>query len=84
MGCWKLYGGPFYYYLDGDFDLDSKEYESGTLTGLCKESADLEADSNFGGFIGAIFPLSKSMDWTTEFSATGDGWAIGTGLGWKF
>jgi len=80
MGCWKLYGGPFYYYLNGDYDYKSVD----NLGWVYKESADLEEDSSFGGFIGAIFPIGNNMDWTTEFSATGDGWAIGTGIGWKF
>jgi hypothetical protein len=80
MGCWKLYGGPFYYMFDGDFDITLKAFDvKGAVF-----NADMEEDSSFGGFIGAIFPLSQSMDWTTEFAATGDGWAIGTGLGWKF
>jgi hypothetical protein len=79
FGCWKLYGGPFYYYLDGDYD-----YTDNDAGDLYKETADMEADSNFGGFIGAIFPLSDTIDLTTELAATADGWAFGTGLGWKF
>lgn len=79
MGGWKLYGGPFYYYLNGDY-----KYTNVSPGSLWKETADLEADSNFGGFIGAQFALSESVDLATEISSTSDGWAFGTGIGWKF
>lgn len=83
MGGWKLYGGPFYYYLSGDLDFkgawaDPPDWER------WKGSGDLEADSNFGGFVGAEFPLTGNCDMTTELSFTGDSWAIGTGVVWKF
>jgi hypothetical protein len=83
MGSCKLYGGPFYYYLNGDFDrLHTSTF--GTYVYLGKGSADMEADSNFGGFLGGQFSLGKNTDWTTEFSSTGDSWAVGTGITWKF
>ncbi|TFG49794.1 MAG: hypothetical protein E4H40_02395 [Candidatus Brocadiia bacterium] len=81
MGGWKLYGGPFYYYLDGDYEW--KESYSDT-TDVGKETGDLEEDSNFGGFIGAIVPLAKNVNMTAEFSATADGWGLGTGITFKF
>jgi hypothetical protein len=83
MGGWKLYGGPFYYYLSGDYD----RTEKGTWTAddfsggwIEKESGDLEADSNFGGYIGAQVDISKTCNASLEFSATGDGWGAGAGL----
>jgi hypothetical protein len=74
-----LYGGPFYYYLNGDYKLST--YDPAGV--WWKEKADLKADS-FGGFIGAQFALSKNLDLRTEFSATADGWAVGSSIGWKF
>ncbi len=87
MGGWKLYGGLFYYYLSGDTDYKAKI--TGTLAGDLytagvKQSADLEADGNFGGFIGAQFALTGSYDMATELVFTGDSWAIGAGIVCKF
>jgi hypothetical protein len=84
MGGWKLYGGPFYYYLDGDYDYKEPgswdDGEGGTGTWIENYSGDLEAESNFGGYVGAQIPLSEKCDFTTEVSLTGDGWAAGTGV----
>jgi hypothetical protein len=83
MGGWKLYGGPFYYYLSGD--LSTKEtgtWDEGEDSGswIYKESGDLEAQSNFGGYIGAQVDITKTCNASLEFSATGDGWGAGAGL----
>jgi len=83
MGGWKLYGGPFFYYLSGDMDVKGTEtWADGSET--WKVSCDLKADSNFGGFVGAQFALSENIDMTTEFSFTGDSWAFGTGIACRF
>jgi len=84
MGGWRLYGGPFYYYLSGDYDSketgtweDSDGYAGGWVG---KGSGDLEAKSNFGGYVGAQVDISKTCNASLEFSATGDGWGAGAGL----
>ena len=79
MGGWKLYGGPFFYMLSGDLDLKGINAD-----GAWKASGDLEADSNIGGFIGAQCTLMEKYNMTTEFSITGDGWAIGAGVAVQF
>jgi len=80
FGCWKLYGGPFYYCFNGDYD-----YKTSWADGFVeKESAKVRADSNFGGYIGAQIPIADNWDFTTEVSMTGDGWGVGGGLAVKF
>lgn len=79
MGGWKLYGGPFYYMLNGD--VDAKGIDEGEAW---KDSGDLEEDSNIGGFIGAQCTVMEKYDVTAEFSFTGDGWAIGAGVCYAF
>lgn len=79
MGGWNLYGGPFYYMLDGDLDV-TETWVGGTWKG----SGDLEEDGNFGGFVGAQCTLMEKYDMTTELSFTGDGWAIGAGVAVPF
>ena len=78
MGGWNLYGGPFYYMLDGDLDMEGYETWA-TGTGIWEASGDLEADG-IGGFVGAQFTLMEKCDLTAEFSFTGDGMAIGAGV----
>ena len=84
MGGWKLYGGPFYYYLSGDLDCKwtgTRTWEDG-YRGVEREtnSGDLKAKSNFGGYIGAQVDITKTCNASLEFSATGDGWGAGAGL----
>lgn len=79
MGGWNLYGGPFFYMLDGD--LDGSELEMGIP---CKSSADLEEDGNFGGFIGAQCTVKEQYRLTTEFAFSGGGWALGAGVAVPF
>ena len=81
MGGWKVYGGPFYYYLKGDYDL--KVYDGANLL-YYTETADVRADRNWGGFVGSIVELGQNCKWTVEYSTTGKGWGIGTGIAWTF
>jgi len=80
MGGWKVYGGPFYYYLNGDY---SYKYKSGGAV-LYSENADIRADRNFGAFIGSVISLGQNCNWTVEYATTGDGWGVGTGIAWSF
>ncbi len=90
MGGWKLYGGPFFYYLSGNMNLKYSSVretskDSSTSAMKLKAGGDLEkADSNFGGFIGAQFALWGNTHLTTEFSFTGDSSAFGAGVSCKF
>ena len=72
---WKLYGGPFAYLVDGDFDATL----SGTTTHF-----KLQQEEIFGGYIGAIFTLIENTTFTIECAANGDGTSVGALLGWKF
>ena len=80
MNGWRLYGGPFYYYLDLEYR-DRYTWVDGdgdNWVGRCK--GDLEADSNFGGFIGTQFDIFPNCGFTTEFAVTGGGWGAGAGI----
>jgi hypothetical protein len=84
MGGWKLYGGPFYYYLNGDLDSKVIGYDEDGFDFIDKESGDLRAKDNFGGFIGAQVDLTNGIAWTAEVSAQQNGWGFSTGIAWKF
>ncbi len=85
MGDWNLYGGTFYYMLEGEFDVDvTVAWENGsTGSAIGEGSADLESH-NIGVFVGAQCTLMGKASLTTEFSFTEDGWACGTGVGIPF
>jgi hypothetical protein len=75
MSGWKLYGGPYYYYLNGDYDEDWSTF---TMT------SDLK-NSDFGGFIGAAFDLATNCSANVEYSNNfNDSWSLGTGITFKF
>jgi hypothetical protein len=81
MGGWKLYGGPFYYSFDGDY---LRERNFFALDYIEREEANIQEDSDFGAFVGAVVDLNNYGDLTAEFSFTSDGWAVGTGIAQKF
>jgi opacity protein-like surface antigen len=72
---WKLsdtlsiYGGPFVHLIDGE---------------ISDDNGDLEEDSAFGGYVGAEAALADNTSLFGEVQFTGAGWAIGTGISWKF
>jgi hypothetical protein len=67
----RIYGGPFFYMLDGSLDIASLSF-------------DLEEESNFGGYVGAEFDLCPNSAVYVEYQFTGDMQTIGTGISWKF
>lgn len=71
----RLYGGPFFYVLEGDIDVEGSGIDA---------SADLSEDTMFGGYVGAELDLCPSSSWYGEFRFTGGMWTFGTGIGWKF
>lgn len=77
MGDWKLYGGPFYYHLNGELTI--------TETGGNVFEADAKAESNFGAFIGVTFEPTRDTVTSLSFASTvKGGWCFGAGLGFKF
>jgi len=82
MGGWNLYGGPFYYMQRGDLDVEGTETWP-TGSEIWKDSGDLESDG-IGGFVGAQCMVMDKYCVTTEFSFSGDGYAIGAGIAVPF
>lgn len=79
----SIYGGPFLHFIGGNYDW------SGTVTGPIVSgsgsfSFDVEQESEFGGFVGAQFDLAENVSCCVEYQLTGDAWAIGTGVVWRF
>ena len=67
----SIYGGPFLHFLNGDLDTED-------------ETGDLEQESEFGGYVGSQVDLAENTSLYGELQFTGDAWAFGTGIAWKF
>jgi len=80
-----IYGGPFFYFLDGDLKLQGSgeadiSWESGgtefneniSISKTC--SLDVEQGSEFGGFVGAKWDYGKKSIMYVEGQFTGAGW----------
>ena len=81
MSGWKLYGGLFYYSLDGDYCFERNSFELDTIE---REDANIKEGSDLGAFIGAVLDVADNSDLTAELSFTSDGWALGAGIAQKF
>jgi len=74
-GPWRLYGGPFLHFIDGDAE--------GTIPGI-KVSGDFEEDSNFGGFLGAQFDINDNTTLGIEYLFTGSDYGLGASIRFAF
>ncbi len=81
----SIYGGPFFSFIQGDSDWDLTQIDTsdGSVFDSSSSSADLEEESNFGGYVGAQLELDTNASVYAEFQFTGDAWAFGTGIGWR-
>jgi hypothetical protein len=82
MGNWRIYGGAGLYYFNAGIDIKYMD------TTILEGDAD---EASFGGYVGAQLDIkpnpsevSKGCYLFGEFQFTGDAWALGTGIGWKF
>jgi hypothetical protein len=72
MGGWDLYGGGYFYMLDGDLK----------AIGIWKD--DLEEEDKYGGYVGAACKIMKNTDLTIECIFSRDTLGIGANIGWRF
>jgi len=75
MGNWRIYGGPALYYYNSDIDIEYLD------TTIVKGEVD---EAMFGGYAGTEIDLDASSSIYGEYMLTGDAWAFGTGIKWKF
>lgn len=72
---WKIYGGPLFYYFDGELDAD---------VGPIKADFDIEEQSRIGGYGGVIVELASNAALLVEGIFFEDGWGAGVNIGWEF
>jgi hypothetical protein len=73
--CLKVYGGPFFYVLEGNVEVQSEDVD---------KKLNLGTKAMFGGYFGAEMNLCENSSLFGEFQFTGERWVFGTGIGWKF
>jgi len=74
-GPWRLYGGPFLHFIDGEAE--------GTIAGI-PVSGDFEEDSNVGGFAGLQVDLDDNTTLGFEYQQTGSANVFGASIRFRF
>jgi hypothetical protein len=77
MGGWFLYGGPFYYILEGDF-------ETKDILGTVLLSGDINEDSQWGGFLGAQLPMGANFAIGIDSTIMTNGYSVSGSVALKF
>jgi opacity protein-like surface antigen len=90
-----VYGGPFFHWMEGDYDFKGKGYFMEPYIVVDElfydyyplqvcGSYDVEADSEFGGYLGAQIDVTENVACNAECMLTGDAIGVGTSLIWRF
>jgi len=72
----RIYGGPLFYTLEGDFDIKSSSLP-------LDASFDLQIDPQVGGYVGAQIDLDSNAELFVDFVFTSDMSMVGGGISWK-
>ncbi|MFB0525270.1 MAG: hypothetical protein ACETVZ_06990 [Phycisphaerae bacterium] len=85
----NVYGGPFFYWFDGDIKgKGAEEYDyNGNGNGgydIWKVSGDIEEDGNFGGYLGALFDITDNWSLAAEFQYADGASGFGVNAVWTF
>jgi hypothetical protein len=84
LDYYRIYGGPFLYFVYGDIELEGTGIYPGPTTITLKSSKDIKEDAQFGGYVGAQFYLAEDSSLYTECQFTSDAWGLGFGITWKY
>ena len=80
----RVYGGPFLHFIDGDIDIDVTGVDGVPSTWRVESSGDIREASQFGGYAGAQWLVHENATANIEIQFTADAWAVGLGAIWKF
>jgi len=79
----RIYGGPFLHFVDGDIEISGTTVDMGTDIRV-EATGDIEEGSQFGGFAGAHWDTDDNTSCYIEFQLTGDAWGVGVGAAQRF
>ena len=78
----SVYGGPFYHYIFGEYNFNLTYVDNGI--GYSKYTADIEAKSNLGGYVGTKIDIGKNIYLNCEYQLTADADCLSAGLIFQF
>jgi len=67
-----VYGGGFWHDVDGEYKENDREIDSDGNSDTYKESADIEEESSFGGYIGLKADIAENTSLNGEWQHTSD------------
>ena len=79
----RVYGGPFLHFVNGDLDISSQTVDMGTEFRI-EATGDIEEESQFGGYAGAHLDVDENTSCYIEYQLTDDAWGIGIGVARRF
>lgn len=84
----RLYGGPFLHFVNGDLEISGKAVDSVTPGGpydiMVEAEHDIREESQLGGYVGTQIYLDENSSLFTEIQFTDDAWGAGVGITWRF
>lgn len=81
---YRIYGGPFLHFVNGDFDLNGSTTDPIIGQILVKGSHDIRENKQLGGYAGAEFYLDDASSIYAEGLFTSDVWGFGLGINWRY
>lgn len=76
---WRMWGGPFLQFINGDMDFDGQVSIAGE-SGALSWSSDLDEAAQIGAHVGGGVSLGEQWDLWAEGQITSDSWLIGIGF----
>ena len=80
----RIYGGPFLHFVNGDLDYSGSTVVAGPTEIRVDASADIEEESQFGGYAGAHLDVDENTSCYIECQFTSDAWGVGIGAARRF
>ncbi|MHC4073561.1 MAG: hypothetical protein ACYSW0_11005 [Planctomycetota bacterium] len=80
----RVYGGPFLHFVEGDVDIDVTGTDDVPSTWRVISSQEIREESRFGAYAGAQWLVAENTTANVELQFTADAWAFGLGAIWKF
>jgi hypothetical protein len=77
-----VYGGPFWHFVRGDLDVKSTWILGGAEAGRLVCSHDVTEQSEFGGYFGALWNMTKRASVYAEYQVSDHEWGLGLGYVW--
>lgn len=78
---WSVYGGPCWFFVNGDLDFDLTWYSGGVPQGVDDYTHDVRQEEDFGGWVGLQCDLGNNSTCYAECQFVSEGWTFA--IGWS-